>query len=74
MPVANALKETKKKNTNTAEKEKIYNELDIFIRLELIALDMKLLQHVDDVYVHVATGTTHPYEWDIPHTYCPRYY
>ena len=67
-------REIKKKNTNTAEKEEIYNELDIFIRLELIALDMKLLQHVDDAYVHVAKGTTHPYEWDIPHTYCPRYF
>ena len=54
-----------KKNTNTTEKEKVYNELDIFIRLELIALDMKLLQHVDSVYLHVATGTTHPYEEDI---------
>ena len=61
-----------KGNTNIAEKEEIYNELDIFIRLELIALDMKLLQHVDDVYLHVATGTRHP--CNLPYSYCPRYH
>ena len=63
-----------KKNTDTVEKEEAYNEIDIFIRLELIALDMKLLQHIDGVYLHVATGTTHPYQVNLPYNDSPRYH
>ena len=63
-----------KKSTNTTEKEKVYNEFDILIRLELIALDMKLLQHVDSVYLHVPTGTAHPHEVNLPNINCPGYH
>ena len=63
-----------KKSTNTSENEKVHNEFDILIRLELIALDMKLLQHVDSIFLHVPTGTKHPYQVNLPHNDCPRYH
>ena len=63
-----------KKSTNTSENEKVHNEFDILIRLELIALDMKLLQHVDSVYLHVPTGTAHPHEVNLPNINCPGYH
>ena len=63
-----------KKSTNTSENEKVHNKFDILIRLELIALDMKLLQHVDSVYLHVPTGTAHPHEVNLPNINCPGYH
>jgi len=67
-------RKTEKKGTNTASEGEVIDEFDTFIHLELIALDLRLLQHIDRVYMHVATGTTHPYQMDRPRGICPRYY
>ena len=67
-------RKTEKKGTKIASDGEVINEFDTFIHLELIALDLKLLQHIDRTYLHVATGTTHPYQRNTLRGVCPRYY
>ena len=64
-------RKTEKSRTKIASDGEVIDEFDTFIHLELIALDMRLLQHIDRTYLHVATGTIHPYKRNRE---CPRYY
>ena len=66
-------RKTGRKNMDSSHEDEVRDELDTFIHLELIALDMRLLQHVDSAYTHVATGTTHPHQVTPSHNDCPRY-
>ena len=67
-------RKTEKSRTKIASDGEVIDEFDTFIHLELIALDLRLLQHIDRTYLHVATGTIHPYQRNRPRGVCPRYY